>query len=87
MAPPLKIVGYSDVQVNSTIIDRSYLGVKVEEWQDETIPLFAVYYIDAQTGDIIPHVLFFSQPSLSLTKNKIVLLKCFKSVKSLNPLP
>jgi hypothetical protein len=45
---------YSDVQVNSTTTYRYIWSVEVNENQHMTIPPYGLYYVDAQTGDIIP---------------------------------
>jgi hypothetical protein len=45
---------YSDVQVNSTTTYRYIWGIEVNENRHITIPPYGLYYVDAQTGDIIP---------------------------------
>jgi len=45
---------YSDVQANSTTTYRYIWSIEVNENQHYTIPPYGLYYIDAQTGEIIP---------------------------------
>jgi hypothetical protein len=46
---------YADVQVNSTTTYRYIWDIVVNRNQGISIPPIGLYYVDAQTGGIIPH--------------------------------
>ena len=50
---------YADFQVNSTTTYRYIWDIVVNQNQGISIPPPGLYYVDAQTGDIIPHGLLF----------------------------
>ena len=45
---------YADVQVNSTTVDRYIWDISIEKNGVQSMPPWSLYYVDAQTGDIIP---------------------------------
>jgi hypothetical protein len=49
------VQSYADVQVNSTTTYRYIWSISVTPDQGITIPPYGLYYVDAQTGQIIPH--------------------------------
>jgi hypothetical protein len=49
------VKSYADVQVNSTTTYRYIWSISVTPDNGITIPPYGLYYVDAQTGQIIPH--------------------------------